>query len=176
MQELLDGRWNDCVPDQEHSLGDTLPRNSVPRGLFVYTAVTRERAARRTIPLVRCGAARTFVAHCNGVVHAAGCTAAGVRLRRRNHAVVRGCAPRAAPRRRTGSASSHRADDRARCGTGPADRARCGSGPSGPAVLGGLGVGAQAHPLGIEVDELPLDLPAAVGLLVRVGTLQLPEE
>ncbi len=67
LQELLDGRWNDCVPDQEHSLGDTLPRNSVPRGLFVYTAVTRDGAARRTIPLVERGAARTFVAHCNGV-------------------------------------------------------------------------------------------------------------
>jgi hypothetical protein len=70
LQELLDGRWNDCVPDQEHSLGDTLPRNSVQRGLFVYTAVTQDTAAGRTIPLVEGGAARTVVAHCNGVVRA----------------------------------------------------------------------------------------------------------
>ena len=41
---------------------------------------------------------------------------------------------------------------------------------------GGVGVGAEPHALRVDVDELALDLAATIGVLVRVGALELPEQ
>jgi hypothetical protein len=41
---------------------------------------------------------------------------------------------------------------------------------------GGVGVGAESHALRVDVDELALDLAATIGVLVRIGALELPEQ
>ncbi|SBN63160.1 hypothetical protein GA0004736_2080 [Curtobacterium sp. 9128] len=41
---------------------------------------------------------------------------------------------------------------------------------------GGVSVGAEPHALRVDVDELALDLAATIGVLVRVGALELPEQ